>query len=541
MLRSRAGHTSQKNTSQATSDSGKAKRSPRAKLPFAPAEASPTPDRFGDSLISMTSSQRASPIILSNSVWRKDRAAPSGVRRQALVPFKSHLLRSPSDFPMIVRLALEALLPTKIARVQVIRIKPLAGQVRAEPKILRPVMALACLLLSRPALAQEVDKVVTPVELFKPERGEGIRIAPSLVAFPALEVDATFDDNIYNTNAVKLDDLAASIRPRLAIRADWSRHQVSLSGGADIRRYADIQDENSEQFDVQGKGTLELAARTEVIVDAGFRRGIEQRGTAGDQFLTDKPVTFNRMFGGLLVRRRGGFLELLAEARIAETKYHDTRVGGLRVDLSDRDATVMRGRIRASAPSSHYSRVFLEASINKVNYDRAALVQRDSDGYALIVGMLLRLTDLVDLEVGAGYIHQNFDNPAIKNVGALNFHLQVEWTPRPDWEIVAAGGRAVEPSPRLDVPAIVRSNFSLEARKAISNRALVSAEVGIVDEEYRGSGRKDQRFYASAGVHYRLTDKLGLVAKASWRKQDGNALGRDYGGVTATLGARYRF
>lgn len=442
---------------------------------------------------------------------------------------------------MIVRLALEALLPAKVARVQVIRIKPLAGQVRAEPKILRPVMALACLLLSRPALAQEVDKVVTPVELFKPERGEGIRIAPSLVAFPAIEVDATFDDNIYNTNAVKLDDLAASIRPRLAIRTDWSRHQVSLSGGADIRRYADIQDENSEQFEVQGKGTLELAARTEVIVDAGFRRGIEQRGTAGDQFLTDKPVAFNRMFGGLLVRRWGGFLELLAEARIAETKYRDTRVGGQRVDLSDRDATVMRGRIRASAPSSHYSRVFLEASINKVNYDRAALVQRDSDGYALIVGMLLRLTDLVDLEVGAGYIHQNFDNPAIKNVGALNFHLQVEWTPRPDWEIVAAGSRAVEPSPRLDVPAIVRSNFSLEARKAISNRALVSAEVGIVDEEYRGSGRKDQRFYASAGVHYRLTDKLGLVAKASWRKQDGNALGRDYGGVTATLGARYRF
>jgi polysaccharide biosynthesis protein VpsM len=394
--------------------------------------------------------------------------------------------------------------------------------------------------LSRPAHAQN-NEVVTPVELFEPERGDGVRISPSLLLFPSIDSEVIYDDNVYNSGQVKLDDLVVSFRPRFNLQTDLPRHQFNLTGGADIRRYAEIGGENSDQFDIQGKGTIELAERTEVIADVGFRRGIEQRGTAGDQFLTDEPVAFDRAFGGLLVRRRGGFLELTAEGRVAETRYRDTEINGLPVDLSARDSTVMRARIRGSAPSSHYSRVFVEASINKVDYTQSLPLQRDSEGYAVLAGMLLRLTNLVDLEVGVGYIRQNFDNPAIKDVSAVNFHLQVEWTPRPDWQITAAADRVVDPSFRLDAPAIVRSDFSLEARKAIGDRTLVSVELGVSDETYQGSGREDLRFNASAKAHYRLTDNWGLIASVGWRKQDGNALGRDYGGVTATLGVRARF
>lgn len=540
----RADHTIQMKNSQAASDNGKATTSPMAKLRLLVSVSSSRPERAGSSLMRTASSQLAIPLILLNKDGRKDGKNGSGhevARHQATVPFPVRLFRALGDLSIIARLPFEAFSPTRIVKAKAIRIKPLAGQVRATPKMLRPVAALALLLLSRPALAQEEDRVVTPLELFEPESGEGFRIAPSLVVLPSFELDATYDDNIYNIGLGEVDDLTASIRPRVTLRTELPRHRLSLSAGANIRRYAEIEAENSEQFDIQGNGVLELAERTEVVADFGFRRGIEQRGTAGDQFLTDQPVAFDRNFAGLLVRRQGGFLELLAEGRIAETNYRDTRVNGLQVDLSDRNATIKRARIRGSAPSSHYSRAFIEASVNKVSYDHSGPVQRDSDGYAVLAGLLLRLTDLINLEAGAGYIHQDFDDPAIKDVNAVNFLLQVGWTPRPDWEVVAVANRVVEPSPRLDVPAIVRSDFSLEARKAISDRVLVSAEVGIVDEKYQGSGREDQRFHASAAVHYRLTDNLGLVAQTSWREQHGNALGRDYDGFTATVGARFRF
>lgn len=451
--------------------------------------------------------------------------------------------RVTSLFDILSEIALltsEAFSSSKPRSARAIRIKPLPGQVRAKSRRLGPIAALICTLLSRPAFAQ-TDEAVTPFDLFEPERGEGVRISPTLLIFPSIEVDATYDDNVYNNSQSKLDDLVLSSRPRFTMRTDLQRHRFSLTGGADIRRYADIEAENSEQFDIQGNGTIDLAERTEITVDAGFRRGIEQRGTAGDQFLTDEPVAFDRKFGGLKVRREGGFLELMAEGRIAETRYRDTMINGLPFDLSERDSTVMRARVRSSAPTSHYSRVFVEASFNKVDYLKSLPLQRDSDGYAVLAGMLLRLTSLVDLEVGVGYIRQKFDNPAIKDVSDVNFHLQVEWTPRADWQITAGADRVIDPSFRLDALAIVHSDFSLEARKALGDRTLVSAELGVGEEKYQGSGRKDVRFHALVRAHYRLIDNVGLVAGLGWRKQNGNALGRDYAGITATLGVRARF
>jgi polysaccharide biosynthesis protein VpsM len=531
-------------TSHATSESGSATASPRLKLRRSLRTCSSTPEPGGNSIIQIASLPLGGPLILSNRLGRKYRAGWGSTYRWATDAFISGLARLLDVISVIMFLAFEAFPPPKPALARVIRIKPRAGQVKAKPKPkpkpLGPIAALVCVLLSRPANAQN-NELVTPVDLFEAERGDGVRISPSLLLFPSIESDVTYDSNVYNSSQAELDDLIVSVRPRFTLRTDLPRHKFSLTGGTDIRRYAEIGGENSEQFDIQGKGILDLAQRTEIIADAGFRRGIEQRGTVGDQFLTDEPVAFNRTFGGVLVRRKGGFIELTGEVRIAQTRYRDTKINGLPVDLSARDSTVMRARIRGSAPSSHYSRVFVEASINNVDYMQSVPLQRDSNGYAVLAGMLLRLTNLVDLEVGLGYIHQKFDNPSIKAVSAVNFHLQVDWTPRPDWQITAAAARVIDPSSRIDVPAIVRSDFSIEARKSIGDRALVSVELGISDETYQGSGRKDLRFNASANAHYRLTERLGLIAGVGWRKQDGNALGRDYKGVTATLGVRARF
>jgi polysaccharide biosynthesis protein VpsM len=540
MQGSKTGHTIKTKTSHAINDSGSATTSPYAKLRLSLRVCSSTPGPGGSSNKQIASSSLGMPLILSNRRGRKCPPVCENTYRRFALPFSSRLSSWLDLVSVMALLTLEAFPRPTPAKTRVIRIKPRAGQKSVKPKRLGPIAVLACALLSRPAYAQE-NEVITPLDLFEPERGEGIRIGSSLLLFPSIESDFTYDGNVYNNSQAELNDLVVSVRPHFTLRTDLSRHQFILTGGADIRRYAEIDGENSEQFQFQGKGIFELAERTEVIADAGFRRGIEQRGTAGDQFLTDEPVAFNRAFGGLLARRKGGFLELTAEARIAETRYQNTTINDLPIDLSERDSRTMRARVRGSAPSSHYSRIFIEGSINKLDYLKSTPLQRGSDGYALLAGMLLRLTDLVDLEVGLGYIRQNFDNPSIKDVSAVNYHLQIEWTPRVDLQVTAEAARVIEPSPRLNVPAIVQSNFRLEVLKSIGERTLVSAELGVSDDTFQGSGRTDLRFHGSVQAHYRLTDNLGLIGRVGWRKQDGNALGRDYTGVTATIGVRARF
>ncbi len=421
----------------------------------------------------------------------------------------------------------------RIARVQAQRLR------KRRRHYLRWGVALAALTLARPAYAQQPG-VVTPFDLFDPESGDGVKLGEKLHLYPRLEVDGTFDNNIYNTENNEIDDFVLSVRPRFLLKPDLGRHSLQVYGGAEFQRHADVTSEDSDQYDIGGRAVLDFASRTELAIDGGYRHGIEQRGTAGDQFLTDRPIEYDRVEFGAQLRRTGGFLEMLGEVRLAEIDFEDATQGGVPVDLSGRDVSVQRARIRGSAPSSDHTRIFLEVSGNRVRYERDDPISRDSDGFAVIAGMRLLLTDLIQLEAGGGYIHQEFDNPAIENVSDINYHLRIDWTPKPDVEVTALAQRVVEPSPRTDVPAIVATDFRLEATKVFGDRLLATAEVGARREEYQGINRSDLRLHAGLSAHYRLTNNVGVVGRVGWRQQDGGDFGRDYSGVSATVGVRIR-
>jgi hypothetical protein len=422
-------------------------------------------------------------------------------------------------------------------RVKPIRVKPGPDQRRVQRWAVRGTLTLTCLILSRAAAAQDA-RVLTPVEMFDPEQGQGLRLGSAVVAMPALDADVTYNSNVYNVDTNRTSDTVFSVRPSLTLRTDLPRHEFSLDGAGEFRRYAETGSENSDQWELTGNGRLDLASRTEVDMQGGFRRGIEPRGTAGDVFLTDRPVAFDQAFAGARVVRTGGFIEMLAEARIAEFDYKDATRNGVPLNLSGRDVALRRARLRASAPTGRNTRVFLEIAGNQVRYERRTPPSRNSSGFALLAGVQRNVTDLISFEAAGGYLQQDFANPAIKTVKGFNYHVLANWTPTPKWRITASADREIDASPREDVPALLRSSFRLQASNAVSDRLLLSAEGGFVDEDYRANPREDRRYFVNARLHYRLTDRVGLVAQAGYRTQDGKDGGRDYDGFTVGVGVR---
>jgi hypothetical protein len=419
-----------------------------------------------------------------------------------------------------------------------IRIKPAPDQRGRRPhRRLKGALLLPCLALARPAAAQDA-KVVTPDEIFEPEQGAGLRLAPGLVALPELEGDATYNSNIYNVPANRTDDVVFSMRPALTVRTALPRHEFSIGAAGEFRRYADTTSENSDQFEVVGNGRLDLASRTQVDLDGGFRREIEQRGTAGDLFLTDRPVQYNQTFGGIRILRTGGFIEMLGEARISEFDYRNATLNGVPLDLSGRNVTIRRGRMRGSAPTGRNTRIFLELSGNQVRYQYPAPQPRNSSGFALLAGLQRNITDLLTLEAAGGYLQQDFKNPMVRTVKGINYHFLLSWTPTPSWQIDASADREIDHSPRQDIPAILRSTFRLQASRAVSDRLMLTGEGGVEDEDYRGSALKNRRYFINARAHYRLTDRIGLVAQAGYRTQNGKNGARDYHGFAASVGVR---
>ena len=400
-------------------------------------------------------------------------------------------------------------------------------------------IAALCIGLSAPrmAAAEPVD-VVTPIEVFEPDAGDGIRMSPGFVFHPQITTAVSYDSNVYNVDTGKTADGFASLIPAFVLKSDFSRHGVELNGGAEFRRYFDTSGENSEQYYANALARLELGYGINVEPYVGYSEGIETRGTAGDLFQTDRPIEFRDRKVGIKVSRTGHKLELAVAGDLLNRRYSDAESGATIIDLSTRDVEIRKASARADLGLDSRIKAFVEIGGNEVDYRIPSEPSPNSSGYYALGGVALELTSLVDLEVGAGYIRQNFDDPLLSPAQGLNYRLAAKWTPTPKWRFTASADRTVDASISLDTPAIIASNFKLTAERVFGDRLLVVAEAGYAEDDFRASPRKDKRFVVNSSAHYRLTDNVGIIATVGYRDQSGGLFGRDYDGFSTSLSLR---
>ena len=354
--------------------------------------------------------------------------------------------------------------------------------------------------------------------------------------YPTVQGEVDYDSNIYNVDIGKRDDEIFILRPEARISSDFARHYLELRGGAEIRRYVENSGENAEAYHIDALSRLELGGHIDVVPEAGYARGFERRGTAGDQFLSDEPVIFRRKYLGLQLSRAVGQLGLSLDGRVTTLGYSDATIGGVPIDLSDRDVTLRVAHLRASYRVREGISAFAEAGLNEVDYRTPLAQQRNSNGYSTLVGLHAEPSPILTFEAAAGYLHQDFDDPSYKDVGEIDYRLSAKWTPRRTWSVRAEVRRDVDPSPRIDTPAIIRSEFRLGAQHSVGDRLLLETEAATTTEKYQGIDRTDRYFRVDASARYRVNGNVGVTARVGYRTQGGDTAGRNYDGVYAGVG-----
>lgn len=416
----------------------------------------------------------------------------------------------------------------------------LAKGKRGSPRsVMLRIAVFFVLCFSGPRMANaEPAEVLTPIEMFDPERANGVRVSPGIILFPEATADIVYDSNIFNLDAVETEDAYLSVRPALIASSDFSRHAVRIEGRAELRRYFDSADENSDQWDLRATGLLDLGQGIDVEAFGGVRRGIESRGTLGDVFLTDEPVAFIEKQAGIEISRSQRLLELSGTAGILRRDYSDTSVNGVSVDLSQRDVTIRTASVRADFRLTERTRIFAELSGNQIDFENPSTPALDSKGYSVLAGVSYELTSLVSLEAAGGYIYQDFENPLVDSATGVNYRLTATWTPRPEWRFTGSAARTVDASRTQESPAIIINDVRLGAERAIGDRTLVRVEAAYMEDDYRGTPRLDKRFVAAVSTAFRFSEQISLLARASYRDQDGGAFGRSFEGFSASVGMR---
>lgn len=388
--------------------------------------------------------------------------------------------------------------------------------------------------LSGTAKAQDYP-VEVPESVVEQTDPEGIRLG-AMKVLPRVNFDLRYDTNIYNQRS-KIDDGVAVVRPSVRLQSDFSRHALHFDAAAEGRRYLDTSAENSNQWSLSGGGRLDFADRFVLDGDFGVARRIERRGTFGDQFFTDRPVSYNEYGGGLRLSRGGGIIEWQIGASSRKLDYNDARQNGLPVDQSFRDVRRDAVTFRVDYRRSDIFGLFVRATGNRLAYDIGT--GRNSKGFSVVGGVSYRITDLVTAEAALGYVKQDTRDPARPDISAMDYHVSVSWTPTARTRFELKGERTVERSPLMLGSAVLQSTLVGNASIALGSRTLVGLEAGFLRNEYEGFDRRESRVFAEATVTRTISTRIAAFVGVSARRQRGSGINpREYDGAAVRLGAR---
>lgn len=361
---------------------------------------------------------------------------------------------------------------------------------------------------------------------------------------PAFGLEGAATDNLYARRDVKVGDSSVSVKPSLSLQSQWSRHAVNLSASAAVDRFATHSSENTERYEVAGDGRLDLGTRSRITANASWARRIEPRGTSGDTLFGAKPIAYTLLSTGLGLEHDFGRTRLSLDGSYERYSYADRRLGATTIDLSDRNFEVVSGSARVAQAVTPGIAVFLDGSLSHSRYPvKLNGLDRDSTGYGALGGVLFGLSRLLQGEVGAGYLRQDFKDPIFPDINGLNYHVQLRWNPSRLTEVRLFAAKSFQRSPIANIAGVEQQDFSVSVEHELLRNLILRPGASYTTARYRGSARRDH--YANAhftaawliGPHFEVDATL---AHGLGRNNVPAASAREYNQNRATIGLTWR-
>ena len=253
-------------------------------------------------------------------------------------------------------------------------------------------------------------------DLFARDRGVPVRQRPrpeyealglpvgTFTAFPSLQIDAEYNDNIFAVATGADSDWIVRLKPEIQLESGWSRHAFGAYARANISRYRDFDAENFEDWGVGASGRLDITRAANLAAGVDHASLTEPRTSSNAPASTREPISYDMASAFLAGTRVSGRTKLSARADIREFDYEDalTLAGGV-VDQDSRDRTITSLTGRGDYAISPATAVFVQATANTRDYDTPTslvLPARDSDGYELLAGANFEVGALARGEAG---------------------------------------------------------------------------------------------------------------------------------------------
>ncbi|MEX2248140.1 MAG: outer membrane beta-barrel protein [Parvibaculum sp.] len=383
-------------------------------------------------------------------------------------------------------------------------------------------MALGASIVS--AGAQEAD----PGAGYEPL---GIR-AGSFVVLPSLTTSAVYSDNIFRTESNTEDDLILTVQPQVLVESAWSRHALNLHAGVQSRFYDSNSSEDHTNWRVGADGRLDITRDTNVVGEVEYAELHEERGEPLALATAAEPTPFSALSGSIELNQRFNRMTGTLGASYSQLDFDTVPATvGPPINNDGRDREEYEQRLRLGYDVSPDMNVFVEGRLNQIRYDLqppAVADSRDSEGYAVQGGVTFAITRLVSGEVAVGYLEQEYDSPAFRNVSGLAYNADISWSMTPLTTVTFGAGSSVDESTSVGVGGRLSQYARVGVDHELMRNVQLSGALRFQNDDYEGTTQNEDYLDAGVGVRYLMNRNVSLRLGYDYGTRESNVAGRDY-------------
>ena len=406
--------------------------------------------------------------------------------------------------------------------------KAAAKAIRLSLAICAGITAIAT---SSAASAQIVDPFGSVESRFRPEYDTPPIIVGGFEVSPRIEAQAEYVDNLFASDLIKVDDVILSLTPSVAIRDRRPDRELRLDLSGGYAMYLDNQVDDRLQLRARGTARFGLGTRTRPFFGAFVQQNDSTNRTFDEFRDTAQPISLTSFGGNGGVEQDFGPLIATAEARYERTEYGgDNIVSGIPVDSGFRDFTLKTGRFRLAYSVNPAQRIYVQTELNTRDYDEtmeppvapgAFIANRSSDGFTIRVGYARQITELLLLDVSAGYLRQDFDDPTFSAISTASFDANLYYSPSQLTRLQLRASRSIDETVNPFFSGLLRTEFAVAAEHELRRNLVLSAEARYIIIDAGDMVNEGEEYRLSAQARYFVSPRWSIRARGEHFSRSG--------------------
>lgn len=369
--------------------------------------------------------------------------------------------------------------------------------------------------------------------------------AGAFLLYPAVELIGGYDTNPRHA-AGGTGSMLYTVAPELQARSNWSRHELKADLRGSFTYYKNDTTPSLTRPYADGKinGRIDVTKDTRIDLATRLRVGTDDPGSPNLPAGLAKLPLFTTVGGDAGIAHRFNRFELAIKGNAERTVWQkSTLTDATTASNDDRNYNQYGGEVRGSYELSPglvpFAEVGADKRIHDLNSDFSGY-RRNSNGLTGKIGSSFELSRLLTGEIAAGYTQRDYEDFRLERLHGAIADASLVWTASALTKVKLTAKSTVGESTEPGVSGVFYRDVGLQIDHSLRRWLIGTVKLGYGFDDYIGLSRADRRFYAGAGLTYKLNRSVQIKGEFRQEWLRSNVTGVDYTASVFLVGLRWQ-